>query len=124
MTTQTQTQTQTQAVGPVRRHRGLRPRVARAVATRIMDRIPVRVELPDGSVVGRTAAHDAPAIQVVRPEAFFARLGERPKIGFGEAYMAGDWRPAPGTDLGVALTPFAERIATAVPRPPALSCSV
>jgi cyclopropane-fatty-acyl-phospholipid synthase len=103
---------------PVRRHRGLRPRIARAVAARIMDRIPVRVHLADGSVLGRTTLpDDAPAIQVVRPTAFFARLGERPKIGFGEAYMAGDWRPAPGTDLGAVLTPFAERIATAVPRP-------
>jgi len=101
----------------------VRARVARRIVERIARQIPVRIELPDGSVLGGGAvAHprsddDVPVIQIVRPDAFFARLGHQPKIGFGEAYMAGDWRPAPGTDLGVALKPFAERIATAVPRP-------
>jgi cyclopropane-fatty-acyl-phospholipid synthase len=31
--------------------------------------------------------------------------------------MAGDWRAAPGTDLADVLLPFAERLATAIPRP-------
>jgi len=105
-------------ISPFRRRGGLRARIARVVVARIVRRIPVRVELPDGSVLGGSEApDDAPVIQVVRPAAFFGRMGDQPKIGFGEAYMAGDWQPAPGTDLGVALTPFAERIATAVPRP-------
>ena len=46
-----------------------------------------------------------------------SRLGADVKIGFGEAYMAGDWRAAPGTDLADLLTPFAERIRSIVPRP-------
>ena len=92
--------------------------IARRIAARILRDIPVSVVLPDGSPLGRiarSAAADVPVIQLVRPTSFFARLGRAPKIGFGEAYMAGDWRPAPGTDLGEALRPFAASITRAVP---------
>ena len=78
--------------------------------------VPVRVTYPDGRELGCGSAA-SPEFQVVRPAAFFARLGRDAKIGFGEAYMAGDWRPAPGTDLADLLTPFAERLATLVPVP-------
>jgi cyclopropane-fatty-acyl-phospholipid synthase len=90
--------------------------IARPIAARILRDIPVSVVLPDGSPLGRARpAADVPVIEIVRPGAFFARLGRAPKIGFGEAYMAGDWRPAPGTDLGDALRPFAASITAAVP---------
>ena len=78
--------------------------------------VPVRVSYPGGRMpAGGPAA--SPEFQLVRPAAFFARLGRDAKIGFGEAYMAGDWRPAPGTDLADLLTPFAERLAALVPAP-------
>jgi cyclopropane-fatty-acyl-phospholipid synthase len=82
--------------------------------------IPVRVELATGGVwggevLGAGDPGEAPVIHVVRPGAFFARLGHQPKIGFGEAYMAGDWRPAPGVDLSDVITPFASHVATAAP---------
>lgn len=97
----------------------LRARVARVLAGRIVRRIPVRVEGPRGDVLGwpdaAAAPRDVPVLRLVRPRAFFARLGHAPKIGFGEAYMAGDWRPGPGVDLGEALRPFAARITHAVP---------
>ena len=32
-----------------------------------------------------------PVMRLVRPQAFFHRLGATGTIGFGEAYMAGDW---------------------------------
>jgi cyclopropane-fatty-acyl-phospholipid synthase len=54
---------------------------------------------------------------LVRPASFFTRLGRDTKIGFGEAYMAGDWRAGADTDLGDLLTPFAERLTELVPRP-------
>jgi cyclopropane-fatty-acyl-phospholipid synthase len=54
---------------------------------------------------------------VHRPEQLFARLGADLRIGFGESYMAGDWEPAPGTDLADLLTPFAARLTTLIPRP-------
>src|SRR5207344_2015692 len=59
----------------------------------------------------------SPEFEVVRPAAFFTRLGRDAKIGFGEAYMAGDWRAAEGTDLADLLTPFAARLSSLVPEP-------
>ena len=52
-----------------------------------------------------------------RPDAFFARLATDAKIGFGEAYMVGDWDTGPGTDLADLLTPLASNVATMVPEP-------
>ena len=44
-----------------------------------------------------------------------ARLGRDAKIGFGEAYMAGDWRAGSGTDLADLLTSFASQLTTLIP---------
>ena len=61
------------------------------------------------------AATNDPLMVVHRPSEFFARLGVDAKIGFGEAYMAGDWDAGPGTDLADLLTPIAANTATLVP---------
>jgi cyclopropane-fatty-acyl-phospholipid synthase len=90
--------------------------IARMIFSRAVRLVHVRVTYPDGPVLGRGSAA-WPEFQLVRPAAFFARLGRDAKIGFGEAYMAGDWRAGPGTDLADLLTPFAERLATLVPAP-------
>jgi cyclopropane-fatty-acyl-phospholipid synthase len=50
-----------------------------------------------------------PAMRVHRTAAFLDRLGQDAGSGFGEAYLAGDWDPEPGTDLSDLLVPFAER---------------
>ncbi|HWD79157.1 MAG TPA: class I SAM-dependent methyltransferase, partial [Kribbella sp.] len=50
-----------------------------------------------------------PAMRVHRTSAFLDRLGHDAGSGFGEAYLAGDWDPEPGTDLADLLVPFAER---------------
>src|ERR1700722_4383283 len=92
----------------------LRAAIARQLFEHAVRRVPVRVRYPDGRVRG-TGPETSPEFELVRPAAFFARLGRDSKIGFGEAYMAGDWRPGPGTDLADLLTPFAERRATLVP---------
>lgn len=96
---------------------GLRAALARRVLASVARRVPVDLELPDGSTLGTHHPSDRsrPVLQVVRPAALFERLGHQPKIGIGEAYVAGDWRAAPGTDLADVLLPFAERLATAVP---------
>ena len=99
-------------------HPRVRARVARGVLAAALRRVPVRVLLPDGSTLGRPVdalPPDAPTLEVVRPTALFQRLASHPKIGIGESYTAGDWQPAPGTDLAEALLPFAERLTTAVP---------
>ncbi|MBP6996265.1 MAG: class I SAM-dependent methyltransferase [Phycicoccus sp.] len=90
--------------------------IARPIVRAVVRRVPIRLRFPDGSHVGGGTS-TSPTLEVVRPRALFRRLEQHPKIGLGEAYMAGDWRAAPGTDLAEALTPFAASLATVVPRP-------
>jgi cyclopropane-fatty-acyl-phospholipid synthase len=92
----------------------LRATVARLIFERAVAAVPVRVTYPDGRVLG-AGSPASPELEVIRPAAFFARLGRDAKIGFGEAYVAGDWRAGPGTDLSDLLTPFASRLATLIP---------
>ena len=102
----------------------LRPLCVRAVVARkiieaVARRVPVDVLMPDGTLLGQPTttkwSADRPVLEIVRPLALFERLAHHPKIGIGEAYMAGDWRAAPGTDLAELLLPFAERLTTIVP---------
>lgn len=78
-------------------------------------RLPVRIEYPDGQVIGARASADIlPRMIIRRPTDFAQRIGARGLIGFGEAYMAGDWTsPEPAA----VLTAFAGRMANLVPRP-------
>ncbi|WP_103355974.1 cyclopropane-fatty-acyl-phospholipid synthase family protein [Amycolatopsis sp. CA-128772] len=91
---------------------------ARASAARLVFRhavrtLPVRVVLPGGERLG-AGGLGSPVMRIVRPATFFRRLGADAKIGFGEAYMAGDWT---SNDPAALLTPFAARMAELVPRP-------
>ena len=98
----------------------VRTALARTIIGQVLDRVPVTVDLPDGTRLGHSTRPDggaAPSIRLVRPDSFFARIGRHPKIGIGESYMAGDWQPGPGTDLADVMVPFAERMTTAVPSP-------
>jgi len=92
----------------------LRAGIARVVFDHAVRRVRVRVTYPDGRVLG-AGPPASPELEVVRPAAFLARLGRDAKIGFGEAYMAGDWRAGSGTDLADLLTPFASRLTTLIP---------
>ncbi|GAA6526007.1 cyclopropane-fatty-acyl-phospholipid synthase family protein [Intrasporangium sp. DVR] len=100
----------------------LQAKLARTIFEQVLDRVPVDVLLPDGTPLRRAPASGSepsgirPAVELRRPSDFFERLAHHPKIGIGEAYMAGDWRAAPGTDLADVLRPFAERLTTAIPR--------
>jgi cyclopropane-fatty-acyl-phospholipid synthase len=94
----------------------LRARLARSILAQVAKRVPVDVVMPDGSLLGGGVRRpDRPGLEIVRPTAVFERLAHHPKIGIGEAYMAGDWKAAEGTDLAELLMPFAERMTTAVP---------
>ncbi|HET6964740.1 MAG TPA: cyclopropane-fatty-acyl-phospholipid synthase family protein [Acidimicrobiales bacterium] len=88
----------------------VRAATARTVLRRVAGRTGIRVELPGGGGSGPAAG---PVLRIVRPEDFFTRLGRDGKIGFGEAYMAGDWQ-ADG-DLADLLEPMARNIRTLVP---------
>jgi cyclopropane-fatty-acyl-phospholipid synthase len=92
----------------------LKATIARVIFENAVRRVPVRVTYPDGRVLG-AGSLASPEFAVVRPAAFFTRLGRDAKIGFGEAYMAGDWRAGSGTDLADLLTPFASRLTTLIP---------
>lgn len=50
---------------------------------------------------------------VYRPREFAARVGDSGLIGFGEAYMAGDWD---AEDLTAVLEVFARRMASLIPK--------
>ncbi|MFZ1286684.1 MAG: cyclopropane-fatty-acyl-phospholipid synthase family protein, partial [Candidatus Phosphoribacter sp.] len=60
---------------------------------------------------------DAQTLEITRPGLLYRRLETHPKIGLGEAFMAGEWRAADGTDLAELLTPFARRLDRLLPRP-------
>jgi cyclopropane-fatty-acyl-phospholipid synthase len=96
------------------------PRASRAraaVTWRLLEqvarRVPVDIVLPDGSLLGRARgtrpSADRPRAEILRPDVLLDRMSSEPKMAFGEGYMAGDWRPATGTDLAAVLLPFAER---------------
>ncbi|MGH1563984.1 class I SAM-dependent methyltransferase [Mumia sp. DW29H23] len=91
----------------------VRSAAARAVVASAVRRLPLRVQWPDGTVRGAGGPTD-PLMRLVRPDDFHARLGSRGLIGFGEAYMAGDWE---ADDLTGVLTVLASSAATLVPRP-------
>ncbi|WP_249305488.1 cyclopropane-fatty-acyl-phospholipid synthase family protein [Rhodococcus sp. 14-2483-1-1] len=86
--------------------------VADFLFRRAVEGLQVRVAMPDGEVIGAGSA-DAPLMTVYRPHDFAARVGDSGLIGFGEAYMAGDWD---AEDLTAVLEVFARRMASLIPK--------
>ncbi|GAA1259461.1 SAM-dependent methyltransferase [Arthrobacter pascens] len=76
-------------------------------------RLPLRVEYPNGSVLG-TGDAGAPVMTMVRPDDFDVRIGDNGLIGLGESYMAGDWE---ASDLAGVLEVFASSVDTLIPVP-------
>ncbi|MEV6278831.1 cyclopropane-fatty-acyl-phospholipid synthase family protein [Nocardia sp. NPDC051832] len=90
-----------------------RARCAEFLFRRAVSRIPLRVELPNGSVLGAGARTEMlPRLIIRDPAAFFARLGGQGLIGFGESYTAGEWT-AP--DPAAVLSVLAARITRLIP---------
>ncbi len=87
----------------------VRALIAKVVMRRIARHAGLRVERSDG---GHLGPDDGPVVQVCSPGRFFTRVGRDGKIGFGEAYMAGDW-DAP--DLVAAITPLARDVGSLIP---------
>ncbi len=83
-------------------------RAGAAAAIRFIARdLPATITL-DNRKYGR----GGPGMLVHRTGPFLDRLGQDAGSGFGEAYLAGDWDPDPGTDLADLLLPFAERFSS------------
>ncbi|MFC9353102.1 class I SAM-dependent methyltransferase [Arthrobacter sp. NPDC057013] len=76
-------------------------------------RLPLRIEYPDGTVLG-TGDGAAPVMTMVRPEDFAVRIGDNGLIGLGESFMAGDWE---ASDLAGVLEVFASSVDTLIPLP-------
>ncbi|MEV0945021.1 class I SAM-dependent methyltransferase [Rhodococcus sp. NPDC049939] len=98
---------------------GLRAAVSAKVADRLFRRaaagLDVRIEYPDGTLVGANKSQKILPRMIIRnPDAFARRVGTSGLIGFGESYMAGDWT---SPDLTAVLTVFASRISELIPRP-------
>ncbi|GLX92789.1 cyclopropane-fatty-acyl-phospholipid synthase family protein [Herbidospora sp. NBRC 101105] len=89
----------------------LRVRVVRQLFRNAVTRLPLRVRMPDGELLGDPSG---PLMRVVRAEDFFSRVGADGLIGFGEAYMAGDWE---ADDLAGVLTVMATQLASLIPAP-------
>lgn len=92
-------------------HSPVRAAVARRIFRRAAGRLPLRVREDGGRSYGGGGPHD-PQLFLHRPESFFHRLGTSGTIGFGEAYMAGDWG---SDDLTGVLTAFAAHVRELVP---------
>ncbi len=95
---------------------GWRALLARQLVHRMVAGLDIRLSYPDGTSVGRGDARSV-TIRVVRPDSLYRRLAEDPKIGLAEAYLAGDWQTAEGSDLAAVMMPFAQRIGQLLPRP-------
>lgn len=91
--------------------RPLRAAIAKRLLRQAVASLPIRVTTADGERLGAGGA-DAPGMHLVRPDDFYQRVGSSGLIGFGEAFMAGDWI---SDDLAGVLTVLAGRIATLVP---------
>ncbi len=89
----------------------VRAAVARALFTRAVATLPIRVWFPDEALLGE-GPPGAPVMVVNRSRDFFRRLGDSGLIGFGESYMAGDWDCA---DLTGLLTVFAAHVSDLIP---------
>ncbi|MHC1558401.1 class I SAM-dependent methyltransferase [Actinomycetospora sp. C-140] len=89
----------------------LRMTVARGLVRAAVRRIPLHLVWPDGTVEGDPAG---PGLRLIRPEAFFTRLGRHGLIGFGEGWMVGDWD---SDDLVGVLRTLTDHVEVLVPRP-------
>jgi cyclopropane-fatty-acyl-phospholipid synthase len=91
--------------------RPMRTCIARILFTAGVAKLPLRVQFPDGRLIGAGAPGD-PMMVLRRPKDLFRRVGASGLIGFGESYMAGDWDCA---DLTALLTVFAANVGDLVP---------
>jgi cyclopropane-fatty-acyl-phospholipid synthase len=92
-------------------HSPVRAAAAERIFRRAAQRLPIRVWEARDRTYGR-GGFEAPLMRIVRPTAFFHRLGAGGTIGFGEAYMAADWT---ADDLAGVLVAFAGHVRELVP---------
>lgn len=93
----------------------LRTRASAAVAERLLrraaGRLGIDLDFGDGT---HESDPTRPTMRIVRRDDLFARIGRSGLIGFGEAWMAGDWD---ADDPAQVLTVFAQQMDRLVPIP-------
>ncbi|WP_375487017.1 class I SAM-dependent methyltransferase [uncultured Jatrophihabitans sp.] len=89
----------------------VRAAIAKRLFRHAAGRLPMRVVEP-GDRWADGGTHDDPVFRLVRPDAFYHRVGETGTIGFGEAFMAGDWT---SDDLAGVLSAFASNMKDMIP---------
>ena len=92
-------------------HSPLRAAIAARIFRGAVRRLPLVVTEPGGVTYGGGRGGDA-VMELVGPASFFARVGATGTIGFGEAFMAGDWT---AEDLTGVLAAFAANMDRLVP---------
>jgi cyclopropane-fatty-acyl-phospholipid synthase len=92
-------------------HSPVRAAIAGRIFRHAAAKLPLRVQEAGGHSYGGGSSAD-PEMRLVRPHEFFHRLGATGTIGFGEAYMAGDWT---AEDLAGVLSAFAANMRDLVP---------
>lgn len=92
-------------------HSPVRAAAAQRIFQRAARRLPLHVVESGGRSYGGGDAA-GPVMHLVRPTSFFHRLGATGTIGFGEAYMAGDWTTE---DLPGVVSAFAAHLRDLVP---------
>jgi cyclopropane-fatty-acyl-phospholipid synthase len=93
-------------------HSPLRAAIAKRIFRSAVQRLPLVVAEPGGATYGGGHHGSDPVLELIRPESFFARVGATGTIGFGEAFMAGDWI---ADDLSAVLSAFAANMHRLVP---------
>lgn len=97
---------------------GIRAFIAAMLWRRVVERVPIRVVLPDGTTMpnGSKAADciNYPTMRLLQPAAFYSRLGHYGLIGFGESYQASEWE---SDDLPGILQVLATHVESLVPAP-------
>lgn len=90
-------------------------RVVRSLFFRAVQRLPIRVNVPGGRVLGGAADDPAaPEMTVHQVQPFLRRIGDSGLIGFGESYLAGEWDSSRLADL---IAAFAQGVDDLVPAP-------
>jgi cyclopropane-fatty-acyl-phospholipid synthase len=86
-------------------------RIADGLLRRAVATLPIRLEYPDGSVIG-AADPTLPTMVLLAPKNLARRVGRYGLIGFGESYMAGEWQ---SNDLPGVMTAFANSVSDLIP---------
>ena len=90
-------------------HSPFRAAVAKRLLRRAARRLPIAVDYPDGSRAGSGLV-----MRLHEPDNLYHRLGVDGTIGFGEAYLVGDWSTDSLVEL---LTPLAANVDSLVTKP-------